>query len=81
MTNAAERFGGEMMEMKTMTTLQMESLESGDVLEIPGETEPMTVLVLLATETAVILDACDGSTPFVMRREDLVEYRRFQPEF
>jgi hypothetical protein len=69
-----------MMEKKTMTTLQMESLESGDVLEIPGETEPITVLVLLATETAVILDACDGSTPFVIRREDLVEYRRFQPE-
>jgi hypothetical protein len=64
-----------------MTTLQIDVLESGDVLEIPGETEPMTVLVLLATETAVILDACDGSTPFVMRREDLVEYRRFQPEF
>jgi hypothetical protein len=68
------------MEKMNMTTMQMELLDSGDVLEIPGETEPMTVLVLLATETAVILDACDGSTPFVMRREDLVDYRRFQPE-
>lgn len=63
-----------------MTTLQISPIDAGDVLEIPGEDEPMTVLVLLATETAVILDACDGSTPFVMRREDLVDYRRFEPE-
>lgn len=63
-----------------MTTLQIAPIDAGDVLEIPSEDEPMTVLVLLATETAVILDACDGSTPFVMRREDLMDYRRFEPE-
>ena len=33
--------------------------------------------VLLATDTAVILDACDGSTPFVVKREELIDYRRF----
>ena len=37
----------------------------------------MTVLVLLATDDFVILDPCDDSTPFVMQREELVEYRKF----
>ena len=36
-------------------------------------------LVLLAADEAVILDACDGSTPFVVKREELVEYRKFNP--
>ena len=28
---------------------------------------------------AVILDLCDGSTPFVLKRDELVEYRKFEP--
>jgi len=39
----------------------------------------ISVMVLLATEDAVILDACDGSTPFVVRQCDLVDYRIFDP--
>jgi hypothetical protein len=62
-----------------MTTMLMEQLETGDVIEIERNGEMTTTLVLLAAETAVILDACDGSTPFVVKRDELVEYRKFEP--
>ena len=39
----------------------------------------ISALVLLATEDAVILDACDGATPFVIRQCDLVDYKLFDP--
>jgi len=38
------------------------------------------VLVLLATEDSVVLDPCDGATPFVLNTEELVEYRKFDAE-
>lgn len=60
-----------------MTTLLNDRIESGDVLELTHGDEVISALVLLATDTAVILDACDGSTPFVVKRDELVEYRRF----
>ena len=63
-----------------MTTLLMEKLEAGDVLEVRTKAERddvMTVLVLLATENFVILDPCDDSTPFVVQADELVEYRKF----
>ena len=63
-----------------MTTLLMERLEAGDVLEVRTKAERddvITVLVLLATEEFVILDPCDDSTPFVVQRDELVEYRKF----
>jgi hypothetical protein len=63
-----------------MSTLTNERIETGDVIELTHEGELISALVLLATEDAVILDACDDSTPFVMRRSDLVEFRLFQPE-
>jgi len=63
----------------TMTTMLSERIETGDVIEINRDGEMMSVLVLLATEDAVILDACDDSTPFVMRRCDLIDYRLFDP--
>jgi hypothetical protein len=62
-----------------MTTIQMEQLDTGDVIEIEHNGETMTALVLLAADTAVILDGCDGSTPFVLTREELVSYRKFEP--
>ena len=62
-----------------MTTMLMEKLEAGDVIEIEHEGETVSALVLLAADDAVILDACDGSTPFVLRREELVDYRKFEP--
>jgi hypothetical protein len=62
-----------------MTTMLMEQLETGDVIEIERNGETTSALVLLAAETAVILDACDGSTPFVVKRDELVDYRKFEP--
>ena len=62
-----------------MTTLLNDTIETGDVLEIVRDGETISALVLLAADTAVILDACDGSTPFVVKRDELVEYRKFVP--
>lgn len=63
-----------------MTTLLNERIETGDVLELERDGELISALVLLASETAVILDACDDTTPFVIRRSDLTEYKLFHPE-
>lgn len=63
-----------------MTTMLMEQLKSGDVIEvktISHDDDVITVLVLLATDDFVILDPCDDSTPFVVRSEELIEYRKF----
>jgi hypothetical protein len=62
-----------------MTTMLMERLETGDVIEIAQQGELVSALVLLASEEALILDVCDGSTPFVLKREELVDYRKFEP--
>jgi hypothetical protein len=62
-----------------MTTVLVEQLETGDVIELDRDGEPVTALVLLAADEAVILDLCDGSTPFVVRRDELVDYRKFEP--
>ncbi len=62
-----------------MTTLLDERIETGDVIEIALNGDVISALVLLAADQAVILDACDGSTPFVVKRDELVEYRKFNP--
>ena len=62
-----------------MTTLLEERIETGDVIEIAYGGDVISALVLLAADQAVILDACDGSTPFVVKRDELVEYRKFNP--
>lgn len=62
-----------------MTTLLEELIETGDVIELIHHGDVISALVLLAADEAVILDACDGSTPFVVKRDELVEYRKFQP--
>jgi len=62
-----------------MTTLLNEQLETGDVIEISLGDDVVTALVLLAADEAVILDVCDGSTPFVFKRDELIEYRKFNP--
>jgi hypothetical protein len=62
-----------------MTTMTNELIDTGDVIELERDGETITALVLLAADEAVILDACDGSTPFVLKREQLVSYRKFQP--
>ena len=62
-----------------MTTLLNEHLDTGDVIEITVGDDVVSALVLLAADEALILDACDGSTPFVVKRDELVEYRKFNP--
>ena len=64
---------------RTMTTLLEEQIDTGDVIEIKLDDEVMSTMVLLATDEFVILDACDDSTPFVVKRDELVEYRKFIP--
>jgi hypothetical protein len=62
-----------------MTTLLNEHIDTGDVIELMRGDDVITALVLLAADEAVILDACDGSTPFVLKRDELIEYRKFVP--
>lgn len=61
-----------------MTTTLNQPLETGDVIEIEQGDDVTTVLVLLATDEAIILDPCDGSTPLVARRDELGTYRKFE---
>ena len=63
-----------------MTTMMMEQLIAGDVIEVKttsADDDAMTVLVLFSNEDFVILDPCDDSTPFVLQADELVEYRKF----
>ena len=64
-----------------MTTILMEQLDAGDVIEVKTNSDAgddvVTVLVLLATDEFLVLDPCDDRTPFVVRTEELVEYRKF----
>ena len=62
-----------------MTTILNDTIEAGDVIELVRGDDTISALVLLAADEAVILDACDGSTPFVVKRDELVEYRKFVP--
>lgn len=54
-------------------------LRTGDVIEIEIAGEMASAIVLLASGDAVILDGCDGSTPFVVRLSDLGDVRVFDP--
>lgn len=54
-------------------------IDSGDVIEIDRDGAMITVLVLLAAEQALILDALDGTTPFVVLREELGTFRKYEP--
>lgn len=78
-------------EDKTMTTLldpptnfepngvAAHGIATGDVLEFDLDGEAVTALVLLAADQAVILDKCDDSTPFVLKADELIGYRKFDP--
>lgn len=63
-----------------MTTMLMEQLKTGDVIEIKSNDDVITVLVLLATDESLVLDPCTGATPFVINADELVEYRKFDAE-
>jgi hypothetical protein len=64
-----------------MTTYLMDELNTGDVIEVKTpDNDVITVLVLLASEDSLVLDPCNGDTPFVLRLDELVEYRKFDAE-
>ena len=67
-----------------MNTMLMQELSAGDVIEVKTADDVaddvMTVLVLLATEEFVVLDPCNDSTPFVVKYDELVEYRKFDAD-
>jgi hypothetical protein len=59
-----------------MSTVTVE-IQAGDVIEVEVGGEAASALVLLVSDGAVILDACDGSTPFVVRSDELGSVRVF----
>ena len=63
----------------TGSTATAVRLRTGDVIEIEIAGQMASAMVLLASGDAVILDACDGSTPFVVRLSDLGAVRVFDP--
>jgi hypothetical protein len=54
-------------------------IRTGNVVELDIDGVTVSALVLLAAGDAVILDACDGSTPVVVRLADLGPVRVFDP--
>lgn len=62
-----------------MSTLLGIRIETGDIVEMDIAGETITAMVLLATEEAAIFDPCDGSTPFVLKPEQLDSVRIFTP--
>ena len=62
------------------TDVLQRTLETGDVIEIDAGENAISALVLLAAEDFVIIDRCDDTTPVVLRRDELVNYRRFEAE-
>lgn len=65
------------MSMTLTDTMERTTVRTGDVLEVGTADNAATVLVLLATDEAVVLDPCNGDTPFVVRLDEIGEYRRF----
>ena len=54
-------------------------LRTGNVVEMEIDGVAVSAIVLLAAGDAVILDPCDGSTPVVVRLDDLGPVRVFDP--
>jgi hypothetical protein len=67
-------------ETTTTAAIGTTAVADGAVIEIELEGEPMTALVLLAGDELMIVDPCDGSTPFVVRYDEVGPFRVFEPE-
>ena len=61
------------------TTLMTKPVQfhTGDVVELDNERGTASALVLLATDEFLILDPCDGTTPVVVRADELGTVRVF----
>jgi TusA-related sulfurtransferase len=63
------------------TTATIDQLNTGDVIELTtDDNDVITVLVLLASDDALVLDPCNGDTPFVLRIDELIAYRKFDAD-
>ena len=58
-----------------MISAVADTVRTGDVVEIEADGELLSALVLLTSHDTVILDACDGRTPFVVRPSELAGSR------
>lgn len=61
-------------------TAEQYGVADGAVLELELDGNPTTALVLLAGDEFMILDACDGTTPIVVRYDEVGPFRVFEPE-
>jgi hypothetical protein len=52
---------------------------SGDVIEFQGKAGATTALVLLVSDTTLVLDLLDGATPRVVKLVELDGVRVFDP--
>ena len=52
---------------------------SGDVIEFDGPAGATTALVLLVSDTTLVLDLLDGTTPRVVKTVELRGVRVFDP--
>jgi hypothetical protein len=66
--------------LMSMATTALHDIRSGDVIELGAGAAAATALVLLVSETKVILDRCDDSMPLVLDVSELGPYRIFRPE-
>jgi len=66
--------------LMSMATTALHDIRSGDVIELGAGDDAATALVLLVSDTKVILDRCDDSLPVVVDLSELGPYRVFRPE-
>lgn len=64
-------------EDRNMSTVTGTKIHTGDVVEVVLNGITVSALVLLAAHDMAVLDACDGSTPVVVKAEDLGDVRVF----
>ena len=60
-----------------MSTITGIRLHTGDVIEVAVNGTTHSALVLLAAHDMAVLDLCDGSTPIVVKAEELGDVRVF----
>ena len=59
--------------------MQTPTIISGDVIEFDGPAGATTALVLLVSDTTLVLDLLDGATPRVVKTVELDGVRVFDP--
>ena len=64
---------------ETIVGMQTPTIISGDVIEFDGRAGATTALVLLVSDTTLVLDLLDGTTPRVVKTVELHGVRVFDP--